>query len=181
VALSRLRKLEGLHLLGWHEHALQIHPSVRARDAMFRSVSEEARTAFADLHESGERAKMEANFIRASGGSLEEVAGERPAKKSTFEETLGLLQEGKSLEEIKDDRNLTLGTVITHLEKLKEGGQITVEEIHAVAPPHLLEGLEEIEEAFKKAKSKALTPAWKRLKGKYSFDELKLARLLTDA
>lgn len=179
VALSRLRSLDGLHLLGWHENALAIHPTVRARDAHFRSLSDEAAVTFAELSEQGERKKMEENFLRASGGSLEEVASEeRAPKKSTFEETLALLQEGKSLEEIKEERSLTLGTVITHLEKLKESGQITTEEIQTVAPARVLADLEDIEGAFKKAKSKALTPAWKLLKGAYSFDELKLARLL---
>jgi ATP-dependent DNA helicase PIF1 len=181
VALSRLRTLHGLHLLGWHEHALAVHPSVRARDEAFRALSEEARSAFEGLEENGERARMEENFLRASGGSLTEVEVERAPKKTTFEETLALLTEGKSLEEIKEERNLTLGTVITHLEKLKEGAHIGEEEIRAVTPPRILADIEEIEAAFKKAKSKALTPVWKLLKGKYSFDELKLARLMLDA
>lgn len=180
VALSRLRTLDGLHLLGWHENALQIHPTVKRRDADFRRLSDEARAAFGALRESGERAALEERFIRASGGSLEEMAGPAASKKSTFEETLALLQEGKSLAEIKEERGLTLGTVIGHLEKLMEAGQITDEEIRAMAPERIISNLDEIADAFVKAKSKALTPAWKRLKGKYSFDELKLARLLVE-
>lgn len=178
VALSRLRTLDGLHLLGWHENALQIHPTVRERDAEFRSASEEAAEAFGALVENGERTKLEEQFIKAVGGSLEEMFGEKPAKKTTFEETLDLLKEGKSLEEIKEARSLTLGTVITHLEKLKEAGHITEEEIRAMAPERVIDGLPDIEEAFEKTSMKSLTPAWKRLKGRYSFDELKLARIL---
>jgi ATP-dependent exoDNAse (exonuclease V) alpha subunit len=178
VALSRLRSLDGLHLLGWHEHALQIHPTVRARDEEFRAASKEAAAAFRELTEAGDRKKMEENFIKAVGGSLEELFGEKPMKKSTFEETLELLQEGKSLEEIRESRNVTLGTIITHLEKLKEGGHISEEEIRAMAPEHILSGLDEIEEAFNKTSIKSLTPAWKRLNGKYTFDDLKLARAI---
>lgn len=178
VALSRLRSLEGLHLLGWHEHALRVHPTVTERDADFRSASRDVAEAFRELSASGERKKMEENFIKAVGGSLEEVSGEKEQKKSTFEETLELLQEGKSLEEIKEARSLTLGTIITHLEKLKEAGRITEEEIRAMAPAHILEGLDDIEKAFKKSTMKSLTPAWKLLKGKYTFDELKFARAI---
>ncbi len=177
VALSRLRSLDGLHLLGWHEKALAIHPTVKRRDEGFRDLSEEAREAFGELARSGERAKLEERFIKASGGTLETSAAPL-AKRTTFEETFALLQEGKSLEEIKVERGLTVGTIISHLEKLKEAGQITDEEIRAVAPERILSNLDEIAAAFEKANSVALTPAWKRLKGKYTFDELKLARLL---
>ncbi len=177
VALSRLRSLSGLHLLGWHENALAVHPLVQKEDTRFRNLSEEARVAFTELSENGERERMEENFIRASGGSLTPTEAPAP-KKSTFEETLALLQEGKSLEEIREERGLTLGTLITHLEKLKENGQIDEEAVRAVTPERVLSELPTIIEAFEKAKSKALTPAWKRLKGRFSFDELKLARLL---
>lgn len=178
VALSRLRTLDGLHLLGWHEHAFNIHPTVKARDEEFRNSSAHAAIAFNELAQSGERAVLEEQFIKAVGGTLEEMFGEKPEKKSTAEETLDLLTEGKSLEEIKELRSLTLGTVITHLEKLKEAGRITDEDIRAVAPEHVLSGLEDIEQAFKKTSWKSLTPAWKRLKGAYTFDDLKLARAI---
>jgi len=178
VALSRLRTLDGLHLLGWHENALAIHPTVRAHDARFRSASEEAAAAFEELEQAGERALLEANFIKATGGSLEELVGEKPEKKNTFEETLDLLKEGKTLAEIKESRSLTLGTIITHLEKLKESGKLSDEEIRALAPEKILSGLDEIEEAFKKTSIKSLTPAWKRLKGRYTFDDLKFARAI---
>jgi len=177
VALSRLRTLDGLHLLGWHENAFQIHPIVQSKDRAFRSASDATVEAFTALSESGERMKLEEQFIRALGGSLEEV-GEPIAKKTTFEETLELLQEGKTLIEIKEARNLTLGTVITHLERLKEAGSITEQEIRVLAPERLIDGLSDIEEAFSKTSIKSLTPAWKRLKGRYSFDDLKLARAI---
>ena len=38
VALSRVRRLSGLHLLGWNERAFQVHPEVLAKDEMFRAV-----------------------------------------------------------------------------------------------------------------------------------------------
>lgn len=40
VALSRVRRLEGLYLLGWNERAFQVHPEVLAQDTWFRSESE---------------------------------------------------------------------------------------------------------------------------------------------
>jgi ATP-dependent DNA helicase PIF1 len=40
VALSRVRTLGGLHLLGWNERALRVHPEALAKDADFRRASE---------------------------------------------------------------------------------------------------------------------------------------------
>ncbi len=42
VALSRVRSLAGLHLLGWNERALRIHPDAQDIDATFRTRSERA-------------------------------------------------------------------------------------------------------------------------------------------
>ena len=43
VALSRLRELSGLHLLGLNERALRVHPVAVEKDAEFRAASEAAR------------------------------------------------------------------------------------------------------------------------------------------
>ena len=49
VALSRLRRLDGLHLLGLNERALRVHPQAVEKDAAFRAASDLARgNALAD-------------------------------------------------------------------------------------------------------------------------------------
>ncbi|MET0666975.1 MAG: PIF1 family DEAD/DEAH box helicase [Methyloceanibacter sp.] len=49
VALSRVRRLDGLHLLGLNERALRVHPEAVETDAAFRAASEAARgNALAD-------------------------------------------------------------------------------------------------------------------------------------
>ena len=40
VALSRVRSLSGLHLLGWNERALRVHPEALMKDGDFRRSSE---------------------------------------------------------------------------------------------------------------------------------------------
>ncbi|MFA6105329.1 MAG: PIF1 family DEAD/DEAH box helicase [Patescibacteria group bacterium] len=67
VALSRVRRLTGLHLLGWNERAFQVHPDVLIKDQEFREGSEVATAAFTELPEA-ELQKMHENFITAAGG-----------------------------------------------------------------------------------------------------------------
>ena len=43
VALSRVRRLDGLHLLGLNERALRVHPQAVEMDAAFRAASEASR------------------------------------------------------------------------------------------------------------------------------------------
>ncbi|MEK9183117.1 MAG: PIF1 family DEAD/DEAH box helicase [Patescibacteria group bacterium] len=72
VALSRVRRLSGLHLLGWNERAFQVHPEVLAKDEMFRIASDSAKIAFAKL--AGlELEKMHRDFLVACGGRFHSV------------------------------------------------------------------------------------------------------------
>ncbi len=64
VALSRVRRLAGLHLLGWNARAFQVHPDVLAKDETFRLASGEAEIAFAKIS-LAELEKMHRDFLAA--------------------------------------------------------------------------------------------------------------------
>ena len=68
---------------------------------------------------------------------------------------------------------MTLGTIISHLEKLKEG------KYDVDLKPHTpkLTDLKAIRDVFESLKETKLAPAHKKLKGKYSYEDLRLARL----
>jgi len=42
VALSRIRRLSGLHILGWNQRALQVHPEILSKDEGFKTASNSA-------------------------------------------------------------------------------------------------------------------------------------------
>lgn len=179
VALSRVRSLSGVHLLGWSENALMVHPQVAALDKELRASSEAAVRTFEALDMTNEREVLEQNFIKACGGSLEAAElGERPEKRTTFDETFVLLEEGKSLADIAKVRKLTLGTIADHVTKLVSGGRITRELVEARIPQRLKGALPSIYKAFDANGTEKLTPVHAFLKARYSFDELKLARIL---
>ncbi|MBI4992946.1 MAG: AAA family ATPase [Candidatus Magasanikbacteria bacterium] len=74
VALSRVRRLSGLHLLGWNDRAFQVHPEVLAKDESFRLASQEAEALFAKISPV-EMEQKHKNFISSIGGK---EAGVRP-------------------------------------------------------------------------------------------------------
>ncbi len=89
VALSRVRNLKGLHLLGLNQQALQVHPEILKQDHIFREQSEKARDLFANLG-SAELKKMHKNFVVALGGKWKEGS---VAKEPTATDTPGKLEQ----------------------------------------------------------------------------------------
>lgn len=65
VALSRVRRLSGLYLLGLNEQALRVHPEIATRDERFRAASAEAARAFNGL-ETDELKTMQTNFLKVA-------------------------------------------------------------------------------------------------------------------
>lgn len=84
VALSRVRCLAGVHLLGWNDRAFKVHPEVLAVDMKFRRASEVAEKRIQAIPEK-ELLKKQKEFIISSGGKntsgKKEAAGEKKEKK----------------------------------------------------------------------------------------------------
>ncbi len=96
----------------------------------------------------------------------------------TYEETKRLLNERLSLQEIARRRNLTMGTILSHLEKLlEEGGQNALEIPwdHLSLPEHRLS---KIKSAFEKIGNSKLSPVKEILGEDFSYEEIRLARVL---
>lgn len=179
VALSRLRSIEGLTLLGLNSMAFSVDPYVLELNRWL--LSESAKWAKATSRFSQKDwDKMHENFILQSGGTIDQKDIEANKKKEaeprtkkipSHEQTLVLLKEGKSLKEIATERKLTVATVISHLEKLVQGGYDVDLKILEPSPADL----KKIKKAF--AEDRKLAPAHKKLNGKYSYEELRLARI----
>jgi hypothetical protein len=180
VALSRVRTLDGLYLGGLNDRALQVHERVLARDSIFREASLTAGVAYRTMAPA-ELIKLQENFINASGGKM--GAGPKPKRKQrekggSLEETLKLLNMGKDLATIATERSLAVTTVVGHLEKLHSQEKLTAENTS-----HLAHGKEkeiaEVNAAFRELRTDHLTPVYAHFSGRYSFEFIRLAHLLS--
>ncbi|MBP9715067.1 MAG: AAA family ATPase [Candidatus Pacebacteria bacterium] len=72
VALSRVRRMDGLFLLGINEKALQVHPQILEQDSIFLKESEQAEKVFGTIP-SDEIKSMHKNFVIALGGKWKEA------------------------------------------------------------------------------------------------------------
>ncbi|MBI4724338.1 MAG: AAA family ATPase [Rhodomicrobium sp.] len=81
VALSRVRSLSGLHLLGWNERALRVHPEALAKDGDFRRASEAECGLLAGARDETE--SVQEAFLRELKGSQDPAGNasglEKPA------------------------------------------------------------------------------------------------------
>lgn len=189
VALSRVRALAGLKLMGLNETALSVNEQVLEYDERLREASGEAAGVIEQMSEHDKKKSHEAILTKRFGGTKAakkyeghknaswskkgNEAKEKPPKVSTLEVTKKLLEERLTVEEMAKRRGVVPGTVIGHLEKLKALGELP--DISYMKPPKKM--LDQIAHAFAEQEGTSLTPVFNALEGKYSFDELKLARL----
>ncbi|MEK7574911.1 MAG: helix-turn-helix domain-containing protein [Patescibacteria group bacterium] len=184
VALSRVRAFSGLFLLGYNQRALEVHPDILLADGGFKEASFGAEEAFGKLS-LAEQEKMESNFIVACGGKIEKG---RPKKKkeikkkiagqSTYDETLILWKEGKSVAEIASVRSVTERTIVSHLEELFMRKAIDKNELAKIISDSATKNLALILKILNDLGVDKLSPVFEKLDKKYSYEDLRLIRLL---
>lgn len=176
VALSRVRTLEGVRLVGLSPAALQVDPAIRELDVGLRRESDENESMFAELTDAAQT-ELEQRFLTRIGGSLEEIEpseAKRPEKKPpTILETKKLIEEGMTIEEIAKARGITTGTVIDHIDKLvSQNHAMTLDSIRPAD-----DFIERVREHHAKSEGR-LTPIKYSLEREginVSFEEIKLA------
>ena len=186
VALSRVRRLAGLFILGWNERAFQVHPEVFSKDGSFRESSAKAADSLAKIS-AGNLKKEQEKFISACEGKSQiDRSAEPPrfhsgrTKKGgidTCAETLVLWNKGETVSRIAKSRGLKNQTILNHIEKLVKKGKIKREDLLKIIDSSLSKSLSEIHAAFQNLGDRRLSPVFQQFKGKYSYDQLQIARI----
>ena len=173
VALSRVRSLEGLTILGMNDTALRVHDEVRELDADFQELSRVSREEIKRMDKK-ELARVQEEFLARSKPPKKEK------KLATHEATALLIAEKKSLTEIAKAREMTTETIISHIEKLiEEESRVNMEYLkYEISRPHFLKIEKAIEELLKEGKVVLLTPVKNKVGPNVSFLHIRLARAL---
>lgn len=174
VALSRLKELEGLRLLGINRTAIEVDPLAFKADQRFQELSGE----IDQNPEDNFKAEWE-NHILASGGTtdkkeLKKHRSQKEAKankQNTFEVTKEMIIQGKTLKAIAEERGMALSTIQGHIIKIAEKWPNT--DMSAYRPEDAL--MTRIAEAYKKHDTGEEDKYSEdgRLKSVYIFNELK--------
>jgi hypothetical protein len=173
VALSRVRTLGGLTLLGINDMALRVDEEILLVDDSFKKMSLEAETTLEQLSKA-KVAEIEKQFI-------DSIAPPQKEKKiSTFEKTAELVREKKSLKDMAKMRGVTEETIINHLEQLKEEeSDIDMSYLKKeVSPAHFKKIQKACEIVFEDEGKVLLSPVKNKVGAGISFKDIRLVRLL---
>lgn len=185
VALSRVRRLSGLHILGWNERTFQVHPDILAQDESWRAQSREAEQSFSNITADELKTRCD-NFVIRCGGTPNSVNAYRTGqvrkknKIDTLSITLALWNEGKTIPEIASARAMSPSTIFSHIEGLVAKEKINHAELSRLPTAALERALPEIHTVFRELDTKKLAPVFEMFNGAYSYDDLRVARMLLD-
>lgn len=182
VALSRVRTLLGLKVLGLNPNALQVDPTIIRHDEQFRTEAEQADESFAEM-ETSELEKLQKAFVRARGKTWPKLTNSGKVivskPKSTYEQTLEIIQDGNDIKATAKARGLTEGTVVSHLEWLLDTKAITAAEIQTILPKTIDWSVAErdVYPILEKEGIEKLKPIFDALEGTFDYLTLRLIRL----
>ncbi len=186
VALSRVRTLTGLKVLGMSPTALRVDPKIVQIDARFRTESELADDTFLAMDEA-ELVDLQRRFVGAHGGTyVTEVAAvpERVAlrikEESTYQHTKKLLSAGATVEAIAKQRDIAESTVWSHIEKLASDGSLAEADV-----AHLQATIADWESVYRRLATamdelgaEKLKPIYEAVGELYDYNVVRLARLI---
>lgn len=195
VALSRLKSINGLRLLGFNDQALELDSLAIKADRRFQELSTEAEVHYANI----DLTKQHHAFIRHCGGTLNTTEIERNEKKiaksgakanyanATLDETRELFVNGYEIQDIAVERSLTPATIINHLAKLQREQGLDI----SVANPGE-EVVEQVRKIYKKLLKRQdaqnfsedgnikLRPIVEMTSPKMGYDQVRLALLFIE-
>jgi len=180
VALSRLKSLKHLKLLGINEMALKIDALAFKADQRFQELSKEASENYRY-----EVLKKEATtFIRECGGLSDPKEIKKRAsrlrekgakeKDSTYEITFGYMQQNMSLEKIAEERGMSVDTIAGHLIKIKKdhpGANLS----QYKPKKQIVTQVESAYQRLPKGEAVSLKTIYEKLGGKVSYRNIKLS------
>jgi len=179
VALSRVKSFAGLKIVGLNKRALEIDPTVKLQDQFFKQLSKNIEADMVAIRKI-DLAIMTQKFVDSCGATGKPKEKKvKKAKGSTYETTLLLLKENDfSVAKVAEIRNITIGTVFGHVEELYIKEKISADEVMKMVPEELLRLVPKIIAAFKELNTESLSPIYNYFNGQFSYDDLRLARLV---
>lgn len=133
VALSRIKSIEGLRLMGLNDVALKVDKIILSVDKKIKEASDSYEKKFAEFSQK-DKEKMFKDFIIRNEGTVQEDKIKENKKKfksksqnintstkeKTLEVTKKLLAKKKSIIEISKERGISENTVLDHIKKISK-------------------------------------------------------------
>ena len=187
VALSRLKTLKNLKLLGLNQKALEVDPDVIRIDKIFQKKSDDIKDKF-EKYTKSDIKLFSKTFVELCDGTFVDVCFEDENKKipktkefiksDRYEKTKELLEKKTDIKVIAKHLELTENTIVNHIAKIKEKNSDM--DLSFYKPKK--EILENVKIALQKTETKKskngkymLKPIFQFLEGRYSYKTISLS------
>ncbi len=130
VALSRIKNIEGLKLMGFNDNALSVDPLILSIDPRIKQASKKASDKILAYDENTLKT-MNLSYIKRLGGLVDEKEIEKEkvvlASKPKIEEkmanhikTKNLIEKSSNIEDLAKNASFSVSTIINHLSLIKK-------------------------------------------------------------
>ncbi|MEA2050159.1 MAG: AAA family ATPase [Campylobacterota bacterium] len=132
VALSRIKNIEGLKLIGLNDTALSVDPLILHIDPRIKQASQKAKQSI-ESYTKEELESLYISHIKKLGGTVDKVQIEKETKKlaekkgfepkdntPTHIKTKQLFEKANNLKELAEARDISISTIIKHLRLIKQ-------------------------------------------------------------
>ncbi len=185
VALSRVRSLNGLKLMNLNEMALKVHPGILKQDSIFKEKSLAALEYLQNLPEDEMLTYHNKTLIERFKGSKDTTPKTKTAREKklklkktpTHLITLEMLKENLSVQAIAEKRELSVDTIISHLEKLNSQEELDDTVMLQLKNELPEQDFDAIFAELNKSEDGKLTPIYEKFAGQHSFARIKIVRL----
>ena len=192
VALSRIKNIEGLKLMGFNDNALCVDPLILSIDSRILQASTKASDKI-EAHEETQLSAMHLSYIRRLGGLVDakEIEKEKVelAKEPKIEEkvanhikTKNLIETSSSMQELAKNAGFSVSTIIAHLGSIKKDEpdfdiskyMPSLSDINLIK--EAIETIKETNDAedFSEEGKIRLKPIFAKLDGKIAYDDIKM-------
>ena len=179
VALSRVRTLDGLRILGLNKNALEVREDVMIFDEDLQELSDSDKRWLYSMDEKEIKNKQE-EFLRKVAPPEGTIVDKKKKRRiSPMQETKNMLQQGMGLKEILEIKGVKIGTILDHIEKIiEEDSSFDIEHLKKEIPTGKYK---KIWMAFRglygENRDFLLSPIKNKLGAAYSYEELRIVRL----
>ncbi len=178
VALSRVRTLEGLRILGLNQNALEVNGDIIDFDEDLKDFSDKDKRWLNSLDDTQIK-KAQEEFLKKvapEGGSGKKIKQRRI---SPIDETKNMLKEGMSLKEILEHKGVKMGTILDHIEKIiVKDPQFDISHLRSEVPTgKFKKAYMTFRELFGSNRDLLLSPIKNELGDGYTYEELRIVRL----
>ncbi len=179
VALSRVRTLEGLRLLGINKNALQVREDIMIFDEDLKEMSDSDKQWFYLLSDKEVKQKQEEFLKKVAPPEGTKIDKKKKNRISPMQETKNMLIQGMGLKEILEIKGVKIGTILDHIEKIiTEDPTFDINHLKKEVPTGKYKKIwMAFRELYGENRDFLLSPIKNKLGLAYTYEELRIVRL----